>query len=179
VSALAQRVGGSVCGRWDRSKAAACVVGALLSFLLCHLPSKASPPDHLLVFAWVEVVEAEDRFPLLADGSRGRPERDALMEAARRRGVVVRLARTADAYQLGHVATETDGALAPLRRMAGDGVLLTGTLTRRGDGLWDCTWALEDARGAKDGPRARSLQLERTSLDTVVQAGVELAAGKP
>ena len=101
------------------------------------------------------------------------------MEAARRRGVVVRLARTADAYQLGHVATETDGALTTLRRMAGDGVLLTGTLTRRGDGLWDCTWALEDATCAKDGPSASSLQLERISLDTVMQAGVEQAAIKP
>ena len=95
------------------------------------------------------------------------------MEAARRSGVTLRLPRAADAYQLGHVATETDGALGPLRQMAGDGVLLTGTLTRRDDGLWDFAWTAEYRR---NGGRRRHTAAGRGFTLDAMQSGIELAA---
>jgi hypothetical protein len=151
---------------------------ALACLLACAPLSLAYPADGARVLAWVEVVGAEGSFPLLADGARGTVERAALLVAADRSGISLRLPRIADAYQLGHVATESDAALAPLRRMAGKGLLLIGTLTRRSDGYWDGTWTSEDHRASGRGPSpiASSPPLERVSLDAAMQAGTELAA---
>lgn len=154
------------------------VIRALVCLLACVFLSAAFASDRTPVLAWVEVVETDGRFPLLADGARGAAERKALMEAVTRSGISLRLPRVADAYQLGHVATETDGALAPLRRMAGDGILLVGTLTRRPDGHWDGTWTLEDLRASKENPKPTTdgVSVERAGLDAAMQAGTELAA---
>jgi hypothetical protein len=130
------------------------------------------------VLVWLEVVTAELRFPVLADGALGGSERQALIEAADRQGVPLLLPRKADAYLLGHVASETSGeALAPVRRMARGGGLLAGTIVQRADGYCDVSWLVEDHRNARmDVPGAESLTLERVTLDVVMQRGMELAA---
>lgn len=150
---------------------------AMMCFLADSLLCPAYPADRAPVLAWVEVVGTEGRFPLLADGARGGDERQAMLDAARRRDIPLRLPRIADAYQLGHVATETDGALAPLRRMAAGGVLLIGTLTRRADGYWDASWQTQDLRNGAEGTEiAGDLHRERIALDGAIVAGIELAA---
>jgi hypothetical protein len=135
---------------------------------------RSGPPA---VFVWIDVADVGDRYPLLADGSKGIGHRDALMVAARERGLDIRLARTSDTYQLGHVATETSDAYASLRRMARGDALLVGTLSLRPDGHWDFDWLMEDHGSAvANAPPGARHQVKGVILKVGLQAGIELAA---
>jgi hypothetical protein len=134
------------------------------------------PRDRSQVFVWLDTVAGERRFPLLADDAQGIDQRDALIRAAGRRGVPVRLPQIAYAYRLGHLATEAGDALATLRRMARGGALMVGTSILQPDSSWSFSWQLHDLRGSEDAPIARTFQLEGATLDVGMLAGIDAAA---
>lgn len=142
--------------------------------------SEGERTDRPEVAAWLDVVDGDGPFVLLADSRRGSEQRRALLDAARKRNIPLVLPGSRDAFLLGHVATETAVGHAQLRHFAGNRTFLIGTLTLQPDGHWNASWRLELPPGRGAGSQtSRTATVQRTSLGGAMDTGIDLAVAVP
>lgn len=134
---------------------------------LAALQARPWPAERPRVLVLLGVQDMRGAFALAAEGERGRGQREAFDDTARRRGVPLVLPRMdeADRQLLGR-----SGGIEQLRQSYGAGAVLMGTMSMRAEGTWDTGWTL-----LRDGA-PEAWNIPDATFDRAIRNGVERTA---
>ena len=127
-------------------------------------PWSAERPRVLVLLA---VQDLPGAFPLGSEGERGRGQREAIADMARRRGLPLVLPRMGPDDQ---AALERGGGIAALKQDYHADAVLMGSMVMRPEGTWDTGWTL-----LRDG-MPEVWNVDGTTFDRAIQDGVERTA---
>lgn len=127
-------------------------------------PWSAERPRVLVLLAVQDLTGA---FPLGSEGERGRGQREAVADMARRRGIPLVLPRMGPDDQ---AALERGGGIAALKQDYHADAVLMGSMVMRPEGTWDTGWTL-----LRDG-MPEVWNVDGTTFDRAIQDGVERTA---